>query len=120
AIKHAMLGTTHATNAIVERKRLNSIAIIRLGAPATLAVKPLIGTPEDLREKLSKYTYIVRGGHEFDGREISSLDEEHLYEIANVIKDKVDSIAIRSEEHTSELQSRFDLVCRLLLEKKKN
>src|SRR5699024_9984068 len=28
-------------------------------------------------------------------------------------------IAIRSEEHTSELQSRFDLVCRLLLEKKK-
>src|SRR5699024_12174206 len=28
-------------------------------------------------------------------------------------------VAIRSEEHTSELQSRFDLVCRLLLEKKK-
>src|SRR5207249_7646998 len=28
-------------------------------------------------------------------------------------------IARRSEEHTSELQSRFDLVCRLLLEKKK-
>src|SRR5699024_11485644 len=27
--------------------------------------------------------------------------------------------AVRSEEHTSELQSRFDLVCRLLLEKKK-
>src|SRR5207249_11520657 len=27
--------------------------------------------------------------------------------------------ACRSEEHTSELQSRFDLVCRLLLEKKK-
>src|SRR5699024_12337800 len=28
--------------------------------------------------------------------------------------------SMRSEEHTSELQSRFDLVCRLLLEKKKN
>src|SRR2546428_3958144 len=28
--------------------------------------------------------------------------------------------AYRSEEHTSELQSRSDLVCRLLLEKKKN
>src|SRR5699024_12014210 len=27
---------------------------------------------------------------------------------------------VRSEEHTSELQSRFDLVCRLLLEKKKH
>src|SRR2546428_9171007 len=30
-----------------------------------------------------------------------------------------DGIPIRSEEHTSELQSRSDLVCRLLLEKKK-
>src|SRR5438874_7386124 len=29
-------------------------------------------------------------------------------------------IVFRSEEHTSELQSRRDLVCRLLLEKKKN
>src|SRR5699024_12227421 len=29
------------------------------------------------------------------------------------------AIPYRSEEHTSELQSRFDLVCRLLLEKKK-
>src|SRR5699024_12651794 len=28
--------------------------------------------------------------------------------------------SLRSEEHTSELQSRFELVCRLLLEKKKN
>src|SRR5579885_3758517 len=30
------------------------------------------------------------------------------------------AIGDRSEEHTSELQSRFDLVCRLLLEKKKD
>src|SRR5699024_12631971 len=32
---------------------------------------------------------------------------------------KIATSAARSEEHTSELQSRFDLVCRLLLEKKK-
>src|SRR5689334_24100382 len=31
----------------------------------------------------------------------------------------VAAIAVRSEEHTSELQSQFHLVCRLLLEKKK-
>src|SRR5699024_12829150 len=35
--------------------------------------------------------------------------------ICRVLAEKVK----RSEEHTSELQSRFDLVCRLLLEKKK-
>src|SRR5699024_11701465 len=34
-------------------------------------------------------------------------------------KDNLDDEMARSEEHTSELQSRFDLVCRLLLEKKK-
>src|SRR5437868_8604427 len=32
---------------------------------------------------------------------------------------EVERTTNRSEEHTSELQSRFDLVCRLLLEKKK-
>src|SRR5689334_24284251 len=34
--------------------------------------------------------------------------------------DRVCDAAIRSEEHTSELQSQFHLVCRLLLEKKKS
>src|SRR5438067_8493523 len=33
-------------------------------------------------------------------------------------KDGYEVDIVRSEEHTSELQSRFDLVCRLLLEKK--
>src|SRR5699024_11820126 len=33
---------------------------------------------------------------------------------------RVIAMQVRSEEHTSELQSRFDLVCRLLLEKKDN
>src|SRR5207249_5470489 len=32
---------------------------------------------------------------------------------------RIEAYLRRSEEHTSELQSRFDLVCRLLLEKKK-
>src|SRR5699024_11379645 len=36
-----------------------------------------------------------------------------------ILKSYCRSGVSRSEEHTSELQSRFDLVCRLLLEKKK-
>src|SRR5260370_22676180 len=35
------------------------------------------------------------------------------------VLDAVDVVAVRSEEHTSELQSHLNLVCRLLLEKKK-
>src|SRR2546429_6505548 len=44
--------------------------------------------------------------------------EEHLRHLAHAVEhDGRD--AVRSEEHTSELQSRLHLVCRLLLEKKK-
>ncbi|MFC4558352.1 hydantoinase/oxoprolinase N-terminal domain-containing protein [Virgibacillus kekensis] len=95
-INYAMLGTTHCTNAIVERKRLNKVAIIRIGAPATLAIKPLVGVPDDLKDILKKHVYLVHGGHEFDGRLIAELDEEHLYQIANEIKGEVDSVAVTS------------------------
>src|SRR5207247_6922158 len=55
----------------------------------------------------------VRMGTDLDcGREYGSL-------LDAVHQGLITEQAIRSEEHTSELQSRVDLVCRLLLEKKK-
>src|SRR5699024_1958938 len=44
-----------------------------------------------------------------------------LLELGEIVQNNIDlrTTLFRSEEHTSELQSRFDLVCRLLLEKKK-
>src|SRR5689334_24439923 len=48
--------------------------------------------------------------HEGNGVAVSFIDER---------ADKPQRQALRSEEHTSELQSQFHLVCRLLLEKKK-
>ncbi|MBE0069779.1 hydantoinase/oxoprolinase N-terminal domain-containing protein [Thermoanaerobacterium thermosaccharolyticum] len=95
-IKYAMLGTTHATNAIVERKRLCKTAIIRIGYPATEAIMPLVGWPEDLVEAIGSYYYLIEGGHEFDGRQINDLNENELRKIASDIKDKVESIAIIS------------------------
>jgi len=41
--------------------------------------------------------------------------DQHLFYYAEVLKNLIE----RSEEHTSELQSLTNLVCRLLLEKKK-
>lgn len=95
-IKYAMLGTTHATNAIVERKRLCRVAVIRLGKPATQSIEPTTGWPQDLKEAIGKHHYLVRGGHEFDGREISPLDEEEIRKIAKKLKGNVESIAIIS------------------------
>src|SRR5688572_8882725 len=58
------------------------------------------------------------------GREIDNLDESELLAIRGGLMGMVfqeDSLftGLRSEEHTSELQSQSNLVCRLLLEKKK-
>ncbi|WP_010531804.1 hydantoinase/oxoprolinase N-terminal domain-containing protein [Lentibacillus jeotgali] len=95
-IEFAMLGTTQCTNAIVERKNLNKVAIIRIGAPAGTAIKPLAGVPDDLKAILGNYTDMVEGGHEFNGDEISPLNEGKIRLIAEEIKDNVDSIAVTS------------------------
>ena len=39
-IRQAMLGTTQCTNAIVERKNLAKIGLLRIGAPATVGLFP--------------------------------------------------------------------------------
>src|SRR5699024_11956912 len=51
-----------------------------------------------------------------DGRQITWSNDTH---IPRSHRDHARAKSGRSEEHTSELQSRFDIVCRLLLEKKK-
>ena len=49
-VSRVMLGTTHATNAILERRDLNSVAVVRIGGPATRAVPPLSTWPQELRQ----------------------------------------------------------------------
>src|SRR5699024_4908633 len=63
--------------------------------------------------------YEVLPGKEKVVSELKQLAEkaDHIYLATDLDRE---GEAIRSEEHTSELQSRFDLVCRLLLEQKKN
>ena len=60
--------------------------------------------------------------HDLTEDETMSQTEKRLFLIRFLLDEQpvYQDIKIRSEEHTSELQSRADLVCRLLLEKKKN
>lgn len=96
AIRYAMLGTTQCTNAILERRNLNQVGIVRIGAPATLAIKPFVGWPTDLREAIGGHYAVVEGGHEYDGREIRPFDADAVREAAKSFKWKVDSVAVVS------------------------
>jgi N-methylhydantoinase A/oxoprolinase/acetone carboxylase beta subunit len=93
-ISAAMLGTTHCINAILEREHLGRVGVVRLGAPATQAIPPLVDWPEDLRSLVAQARYIVAGGFEFDGREISPLDEARLRTVGQELVGQVDAIAL--------------------------
>ncbi|MFG3442243.1 hydantoinase/oxoprolinase N-terminal domain-containing protein [Nonomuraea sp. NPDC047897] len=77
-VSRVMLGTTHATNAVLERRNLGRVAVLRLGAPATTSVPPLSGWPADLREAVCAGEAVVPGGHYVDGREIGPLDRDAI------------------------------------------
>ena len=93
-IQYVMLGTTHCTNAIVERKNLNKVGIIRICKPAAQMVPPLSGFPEDLKKIVGDQVYMVKGGYEFDGRLIHPIDEIELKAVLEKMKGKVEAIAI--------------------------
>lgn len=97
AIAAVMIGTTHFTNAVVERRRLRKTATIRLGLPATAALPPMVDWPDDLRETIDGSTHLVHGGYEFDGREISKFDPAEIRGVAEQIAEKgVSAVAISS------------------------
>ncbi len=73
-----MVGTTHFTNALLERRNLAPTAVVRLALPATQLLPPLVDWPDGLRDAMGGFTYMIGGGHEFDGREIAPLDRDEL------------------------------------------
>src|SRR2546430_12858575 len=74
------------------------------------------------RSTLFPYTTLFRSVHHAD-RPLAPLELRYGVDHAQVQRDaELDGVSLlvaRSEEHTSELQSQSNLVCRLLLEKKK-
>ncbi|BCH21170.1 hydantoinase/oxoprolinase N-terminal domain-containing protein [Mesorhizobium sp. L-8-3] len=92
-----MIGTTHFTNAVVQRRDLAPTAAVRLGLPATASLPPMVDWPEDLKQAIGNHAWLAHGGNEFDGRVISPLDEKELLGIvAEITARGINSIAITS------------------------
>ncbi len=100
AIERVMLGTTHATNAVLQRRDLARVAVIRIGGPATKSVPPMWTWPDDLRQVVSAGETIIDGGFEFNGVEQVPFDEDQLTEfldlLANSPSGPPDAFAISS------------------------
>ncbi|NJO05369.1 MAG: hydantoinase/oxoprolinase family protein [Chloroflexaceae bacterium] len=97
AIRGVMIGTTHFTNAVVQRRHLMPTAAVRLGLPATKVLPPMVDWPADLRDTIGNHAYLAHGGHEVDGRKISELNEQELRGIAADIRAKgIRSVSISS------------------------
>jgi N-methylhydantoinase A/oxoprolinase/acetone carboxylase beta subunit len=95
-ITHAMLGTTHATNAVLERRKLHRVAVIRIGAPATLGVRPMFEWPADLTAVVAAGATVVAGGIEFDGRDLSPFDDDAVAAFLGSVAGRCDGVAITS------------------------
>ncbi|MFJ2367785.1 hydantoinase/oxoprolinase N-terminal domain-containing protein [Microbacterium sp. NPDC087665] len=92
-VSRVMLGTTHATNAIVQRRQLDRVAMIRLGAPAATEYPPLTGWPEDLVRMVLAGSAMLGGGHMVDGTPISPLDRDGILRFVDGLDD-FDAIAV--------------------------
>ncbi len=109
------LGTTHTTNAIVERRNLDKVGVLRLGAPSTTSIPPMTGWPSDLVAAIAdnkQHVHIIRGGSEYSGKDIVPLDERAIMDAAKKMQGQVSAVAItgvfspilsRHEERAAEI-----------------
>jgi N-methylhydantoinase A/oxoprolinase/acetone carboxylase beta subunit len=108
-IQYCMIGTTQFTNAFVQRKSLNDVAIIRLGLPAAKGLPPLTGWPQELEIAFNHDVFMIKGGHHFDGSVNSDIDHD---ELESVIKTIVESgyPAVAVSSVFSPVNNQFELL----------
>ncbi|WP_330702907.1 hydantoinase/oxoprolinase family protein [Novosphingobium resinovorum] len=95
AVGCVMIGTTHFTNALVERRRLDEVGVLRLASPSGEALPPLTGWPEELARCMGDHVFLLPGGHEFDGREIAPFDADKVRAAVRTLRERgVAAIAI--------------------------
>lgn len=97
AVSAVMVGTTHFTNALVERRGLDQVGILRLASPSGEALPPLTAWPVELSERVGDAIFLLPGGYEVDGREIAPLDEGRVRAAARELRRRgISAVAITS------------------------
>ena len=81
-----VIGTTHFTNAVIERRHLSQTAVVRLCLPAAQCLPPKCDWPEDLSSAVGDHSFLAHGGVEFDGAPISTFLPEEIARIGEQIR----------------------------------
>lgn len=85
AIEAVIIGTTHFTNAVVQRRGLRPTTAVRVCLPACASIPPFIDWPDDLTAIAAAGHHLLPGGHEFDGRPIVPFDPDAMRAAARAI-----------------------------------
>lgn len=94
-VQCVMMGTTHFTNAFVERRGLLSVGLIRVALPAARGIPPMIDWPHGMADTICQNVHLIEGGYNFDGRQNSRLDEKAITQAARSLKKQgIGSIAV--------------------------
>ncbi|HVO47500.1 MAG TPA: hydantoinase/oxoprolinase family protein [Steroidobacteraceae bacterium] len=94
-VELVVIGTTHFTNAVIERRHLAPTAIVRLCLPAAQSLMPMADWPADLCTAVGEHVYLASGGVEFDGTPIRPLDPAEIARIGADIRARgIDTIAV--------------------------
>jgi len=88
AVDAVMIGTTHFTNAVVQRRDLTRVAAVRIGLPASASLEPFVDWPEDLADIVRGEIVMLEGGHEYDGRPIVPFDAASMRAAARRIREQ--------------------------------
>ena len=89
------VGTTHATNAILQCQDLYKVGVIRLAGHKPATLPPCFGWPETLKEAVLCGVACIEGGFECDGRPLTALEPEGIRRAASQLIDKdCQSIAV--------------------------
>lgn len=97
AVSSVMIGTTHFANALVERRELDRVGILRLASPSGESLPPMTGWPAPLSACIGDAIFLLPGGYEVDGREIAPLDEARVRDAARALRNAgIEAVTISS------------------------
>jgi DUF917 family protein/N-methylhydantoinase A/oxoprolinase/acetone carboxylase beta subunit len=87
-VSRVNIGTTHFINAVIQKKGLAKVSVVRVCGTASTALPPFTNFPADLSDVVKCSVHFVKGGYEFNANEIDSIDEEEIKTCFSALRDR--------------------------------